>query len=536
MARTSKLLVAISLFAGGLTAAAGASAQCMLANPSFEIAGSGGSVFGGWNQFGTVGSSSSAVHGAVAAKVSGPNTGGWDVSAYWQQQDAVPGERWSASVWVSHPSSRPLTGGSTAIVNIEWRNSGGGLISYESHTAADASTPQNEIRQFTFQSQPAPAGTAKARVLLGVLQAPSAPVPDVIYDHATFDRISSPTLDQRQWLDFGGGTTLTFSGRSWRVKGPGFFEPGPSQFGTSAGHVWVAVDGRLHLTIKKVNNVWYSTEVALVDPLGYGDYVFTTRGRLDTLDPRAVFGLFLWQYGPCYDPAYLWWNAFNEIDVEFSRWGTPGNQNAQFVAQPFDYPGNLNRFDATFADGEVTSHAFRWLPDRVEYRSWRGGPTAEATSAVIHAWTNSGPHVPRPDQPRVHLNLWQVGGAPATNQEVVLDAFTFVPGCTTPPCGILAVEPVEHIAPRLTAARPNPFGQNTAIRYALAADARAQVAIYDLSGRRVRTLVDGFVAAGEHEVAWNGCDHAGRRLAAGVYLYLFRTGDVAEARRVVLLQ
>jgi len=57
-------------------------AQCILANPSFELAGAGGPVFGGWNQFGSVGSVSDATHGAMAARVSGPNGGGWDVSGY----------------------------------------------------------------------------------------------------------------------------------------------------------------------------------------------------------------------------------------------------------------------------------------------------------------------------------------------------------------------------------------------------------------------------------------------------------------------
>ncbi|MEJ2722007.1 MAG: hypothetical protein P8181_12845, partial [bacterium] len=43
-------------------------AQCMLANPSFEVPGSGGEVFGGWNQFGVVGSAANATHGSMAAR------------------------------------------------------------------------------------------------------------------------------------------------------------------------------------------------------------------------------------------------------------------------------------------------------------------------------------------------------------------------------------------------------------------------------------------------------------------------------------
>jgi hypothetical protein len=535
MAGLTHRLAALGALALGLVAPAAARAQCMLANPSFELVGSGGAVFAGWQQFGAFGSSTDAVHGARGARVSGSGQA-WGVSGYWQQLDAVPGVAWAASVRVSHSTTRPLTGQSQAIVNIEWRNASGALISYESHVAADASTPAGEFRTYAFQSGPAPAGTAAARIVVGVLHGPGNPVPDVIYDLVAFHHLGSPTLDQVQWGDFAGGRTLTFSGRTWRVKGPGYYGPGPNLFSNSASSVWVDASDRLHLTIRNVSGSWYSTEVALEDVLGYGDYIFTTRGRLDTLDPRTVLGMFVWQYGQCYDPAYLWWNPYNEFDIEFSRWGVPGNPVGQYVAQPYDYPGNLSRFGATFSTDEVTSHAFRWLPGRVEARSWRGGPADEATSVPIHAWTYAGPHLPRPEQPRVHLNLWQFEGPPATNQEVVLDAFTFVPGCAEPPCDVLAAPPASGGSARLDAARPNPFVERTSLRFTVAAEGPVDLAVYDLAGRRVRTLVRGVVAAGPHDAAWDGRDEAGRRLAAGVYFCRLRSNEGVETRRAVLVQ
>ncbi len=535
--RTLALLLVAGLLLVAPPLSAPARAQCILANPSFELGGSGGAVFGGWYQFGPVGSTAEASHGSVAARVSGPNQGGWDVAGYWQEFDCVPGEQWEATFQVRHPSTRPLTGQSRAIVNIEWRDGGGGLIGYESHTAADASAPTDEYREFSVVSGPAPAGTAKCRLLLGVLQAPTDPVPDVFYDQATFYSLASPTMDEQQWGDFPGGRTLSFGGRTWRVKGPGYYGPGPNLFSDGVDDVWVDPDGRLHLTVSKDGGSWYSTEVVLEEALGYGDYVFTTRGRLDTLDPAAVFGLFLWQYGPCWDDAYTWWNAYDEIDVEFGRWGDLGREIAQFVAQPWDYPGNIDRFDAAFATNEVTSHAFRWLPDRVEFRSWRGGPGDESAASLIHAWTYEGPHVPRPEQPRVHLNLWRSSGVPAADQEVVLDGFTFRPesdltavapdGRDGPPRGPLA---------RLGAARPNPFNPLTTIRFTLERDATAEVAVYDLAGRRLRTLTSGFLPAGEHETTWDGRDDRGGRVASGTYLYRLRAGNVCESRRVTLIK
>jgi hypothetical protein len=523
----SAFVMIILLFAPNPWGLAG---QCLLANPSFELSGSG-AVFGGWNQFGVVGSSTEATHGAVAARVSGPGGGGWNVSGYWQSLDSAPGERWSASVRGWHTSTNPITGQSKAILNIEWRDSGGNLISYESHTVADTSTPLGEVQNFSVASGPAPTGTVKTRLLLGVLQSPTDPSPDVYYDQATFYKLGSPSHDEIQWNDFPGGRTISFRGRSWRVKGPGYYGPGPSLFSDSENNVWVDLDDRLHMTIKRVSGSWYSTEVTLEEALGYGDYVFTTLGRLDVLDVKAVLGLFLWEYADCYDPAYGWWNPNNEVDVEFSRWGDAGNNPGQFVAQPYDYPGNLERFNATFSDGELTSHAFRWLHDRVEFRSWRGGPNDESPATMIHEWTYTGPHIPRPEQPRVHINLWQFSGPPSTNQEVIIDEFTFVPD------SIASDAPLPPVATNhLSVAVPNPFNPRTTIRYTMEKGGTAEIIVFDALGRRIRTLMNGFVPAGNHEVAWNGRDDSGKPVASGVYLCLFRTGGFAETRKLVLLR
>ncbi len=527
----SRSLIA-ALAAAGLALAAPAGAQCLLANPSFELSGSG-TTFGGWYQFGPTTSSTEASHGHRSARVSGPNTGSLSVAGYWQPFDTAPGERWQASVRVWNTSSQPLTGGSRAILNIEWRDGGGGLISYESYDVATAASPTDQWIDYAVESGPAPTGTAQTRLLLAVVQEAGDPQPTVLFDEATFENAGPPTLDDIQWNDFPGGRTVTFSGRSWRVKGPGYYGPGPSLFRDTADAVWVDANGALHLTVKKFSNTWYSTEVTAEQALGYGDYVFTTVGRLDQLDQKIVFGLFLWQYGRCYDPGWLWWNPYNEIDVEFSRWDNPAREIAQFVAQPYDYPGNLRRFDPTFADGELTSHAFRWLPDRVEFRSWRGGPADESPGNMIYSWNYTGPHIPRPEQPRVHLNLWQYAGPPATNQEVVLDAFTFVPEG-----GNVAVpEPAGAGGAALrAAAAPNPTTGATRIHYTLPRGGPVELAIYDVSGRRVRTLVDGVHPAGSYEAAWDGRDDAGLRPAPGVYLYRLTSGRNGTAGRLVLLQ
>ena len=506
-------------------------AQCIIANPSFELSGSSGEVFGGWNQFGDVGSTSNAVHGFKAARVTGPNTGNWDVSGYWQQFDTSPGESWEASVSGWHTSTNPITGGCSAILNIEWRDSGGNLISYESHQVAGASTPVDEIQEVTVVSGQAPTGTVKARLLLGVLQSPTDPAPDVYYDLADFNKVGPPSIDDIQWNDFPGGRTIDFAGRTWRVKGPGYYGPGPNLFCDGPECVWVDQEGLLHMTVTESGGAWYSTEVVLEESPGYGDYIFTTVGRLDQLDPNVVLGIFLWQYGPCWDPSYLWWNPYNEIDVEFSRWGDPGNDIGQFVAQPYDYPGNIHRFAASFSEGEITSHAFSWHSDHVEYRSWRGGPDDEEPANMISQWSYTGPHIPRPEQPRAHINLWRLNESMVTEQEVVLADFRYYPEGT-----VAADRDVSAAPTHLHPAVPNPFNPSTTIGYTLEKDGHTAISVYDVSGRHIRDLVSGLVTEGYHEVTWNGRDSGGREAASGVYFYRLKTAGVVETRKMVLLR
>ena len=88
----------------------------------------------------------------------------------------------------------------------------------------------------------------------------------------------------------------------------------------------------------------------------------------------------------------------------------------------------------------------------------------------------------------------------------------------------------------LAASYPNPFAERATIPYRLGQAGTVSLVVYDLLGRRVRTLVDGQRPAGPHSVTWDGTDASGRRLSAGVYLYRLEAGGQAETRRLVLVR
>jgi len=82
--------------------------------------------------------------------------------------------------------------------------------------------------------------------------------------------------------------------------------------------------------------------------------------------------------------------------------------------------------------------------------------------------------------------------------------------------------------------RPNPFKPATVFRFRVSEDSPVALEIHDVGGRSVRALLDARVAAGEHEVAWDGRDESGRAVASGVYFVTLTESARRTVRKVVL--
>lgn len=109
-------------------------------------------------------------------------------------------------------------------------------------------------------------------------------------------------------------------------------------------------------------------------------------------------------------------------------------------------------------------------------------------------------------------------------------------------CAVAGAEESAGAAPTgpavhwMAPAGPNPMPPFAVLRYGLARAAWVRLTIADAAGRRVRTLVDGIEAAGEHEVAWNGRDGGGQAAAAGVYfIHLTADGETVGKQKITLL-
>jgi hypothetical protein len=83
---------------------------------------------------------------------------------------------------------------------------------------------------------------------------------------------------------------------------------------------------------------------------------------------------------------------------------------------------------------------------------------------------------------------------------------------------------------------PNPFGAATRIEFVLTRSAPVELAVYDVGGRLVRTLVDRPMTAGTHAASWDGRTADGLAAAAGVYRCVLRTPEGRISRSMMLLK
>ena len=83
---------------------------------------------------------------------------------------------------------------------------------------------------------------------------------------------------------------------------------------------------------------------------------------------------------------------------------------------------------------------------------------------------------------------------------------------------------------------PNPFNSGTSIGFSLPRGQRAEIAVYSVTGQRIRTLHSGFLPAGAHRVQWDGRTAAGELAASGVYFYELKAGAYRAVRRLALLK
>ncbi len=215
---------------------------------------------------------------------------------------------------------------------------------------------------------------------------------------------------------------------------------------------------------------------------------------------------------PYYDSAI---NALRTHDQppEFQACPTPTilHEERQFVASQLVYFATYYRDQ--LAGQQSTYTILR--PDDSVWRTWTGASTEPHYAASWWWWSWNLPF-------DAEVGWWtfrvQFEGQTVEYVFAVGDPDTAVPGAA------------DRL--RLREASPNPFNPSTRIAFTLPAAGRAMLSVHDARGRRVSTLMDAELGAGDHTATWRGHGADGRRAPAGVY---FARLEFAGETRVLKL-
>jgi hypothetical protein len=84
--------------------------------------------------------------------------------------------------------------------------------------------------------------------------------------------------------------------------------------------------------------------------------------------------------------------------------------------------------------------------------------------------------------------------------------------------------------------QPNPFKDLTKIAFSLPRECKVSLFVYNVTGRRVRTLIDGKMKPGDYNVKWDGKENQNKKLSNGIYFYRLQTEDFKDTKKTILLK
>jgi hypothetical protein len=210
----------------------------------------------------------------------------------------------------------------------------------------------------------------------------------------------------------------------------------------------------------------------------------------------------------------------SEWDSVIGEWGPAANLGTNINTFSVEYSPSLSKdgsqlYFARWGGGEgyVDIYVSQW-----EDSVW--GPAVNLGPPINTATWDDGPSISSDG-----MKLYFASG-PDTNYPAVQDIWVseWVPGVQEGETANKAD------TARLLQNRPNPFHHSTAISYSLSATTNATLAVYNITGRLVETLVNEKQQPGIHQVRWNRKSNP-----SGVYFYSLKAGEFKDTRKMVLL-
>jgi FlgD Ig-like domain len=207
----------------------------------------------------------------------------------------------------------------------------------------------------------------------------------------------------------------------------------------------------------------------------------------------------------------------SEIDFDFDATSSAALSELDFGSE---WTTEVTYYDA--GDGQVSINGTVAIEEI-------GGTVVFSLGGIITL--DGAPH----DRLRESLRVNQLASLTTSPGELVLHCATQIVGgahlADVPPHA-----PRDNSPPLATvSATPNPLQATTRIRYNLTQPANGSIRIYSTSGRLVRTLIDGRLDGGSHNIAFDGNDNGGRKLSAGGYFIRLSSDRVTASGKLLVL-
>jgi hypothetical protein len=212
---------------------------------------------------------------------------------------------------------------------------------------------------------------------------------------------------------------IFFSGLKWELRNTNSTQgPGPNYF--SEQSAWVDEKGFLHLYLHKdsATGHWLCPEITSEKKFGYGVYTFTLEGAIDKFDKNIVLGLFNYSGNDGYD----------EIDIEFGRWGNSKYPNLNYTVWPAEKGFTNNSYTKEYLQkNNYSIQQFTWRKNSVSFSTFDADKMDSTNLVAANTCTQPPASISSLEMP-VHINLWLFDGNPPEDNkpvEIVIRSFSF---------------------------------------------------------------------------------------------------------------
>jgi flagellar hook assembly protein FlgD len=82
----------------------------------------------------------------------------------------------------------------------------------------------------------------------------------------------------------------------------------------------------------------------------------------------------------------------------------------------------------------------------------------------------------------------------------------------------------------------NPFNPSTSITFSIPEFSIVSIGIYNVNGQKVKSLLQGSMSPGYHQISWYGDDESGITVSNGIYFYIMETSNFVEKRKMLFIK